>query len=803
MGDGKLTDRTTNRGALHGVRIVECGEGVSAPFCTRVLADLGAEVWKVEPVAGDVVRTWGPYPEGQPDLEASATFAYLNAGKKSVRLTGEPNADGAIVSSLVAHADVFVSNLLPGAQERFGIDLEDLGRERSDLVSVQLSPFGGSGPWAGAPGYGINVCAASAISVILGEPNRFPLSFPDELPALQAGLHGAGAILATLLSRRHSGHGHWIDVAEADVLAYYAGGMSLFILDSGGDWMRRGFERHGTIYPSGFYPCQDGFIFMATQTRAQWSGFLRLMGDPDWAREDPDLQDGVAIGFDRAEEVDLHFIPWLLQYTRAELAEMAREADLVLGPINEPKDVLQSAHLEEREFWTDVPLADRTLRIPGMGYRMSGTPYSVGPIPRLGEHGEIAPVDAPASAGVPAVPGPRRSKPLEGYRAVEFGFNWAGPMVGQILADMGMEVIKVETAGRLDFMRHWKHARRFFHNANRSKLSVSVDVKKTEGRELVLSLVRESDLVFDNFAAGVMQRNGLGYDDLRTVKPDVIALSMAMAGQVGPLRHLRGFATIATGFAGLENAIGYADTGPTGLPVIGLGDANAAIQGVISALAALHHREQTGEGQAIDLSQVEAATALSGEMLARYQLDPDASARPRGNDHDRMAPHGIYAAAGEGAWVSIAVGSDDEWAALVRAIGEPEWATADALRTAAGRVAHRSEIDGHLGAWAAGIARDEIVDRLRETEVPVAPVLGIDELASWPQLAARGMAQEVQSFEGASAVVYRTPWHLSEAPEAREGSSPRVGEHNEYVFTEVLGLERDRVDELVAQEVIH
>ena len=153
-------------------------------------------------------------------------------------------------------------------------------------------------------------------------------------------------------------------------------------------------------------------------------------------------------------------------------------------------------------------------------------------------------------------------------------------------------------------------------------------------------LAGSADLVFDNFAAGVMARNGLGYERLAEAKADAIVLSMAMGGQTGSLRHLRGFATTATGFAGLEAAIGYADAGPTGLPSIGLGDANAAIQGVVACLAALWHREQTGEGQFIDLSQIEAATALSGEPLAAAQLGGGVSG-PRGNDHPRMAPHGI------------------------------------------------------------------------------------------------------------------------------------------------------------------
>ena len=789
--------------ALQGIRVVECGEGVSAPFCARVLADLGAEVWKVEPPDGDVSRTWGPFPGGARDPESSADFAHLNAGKKSVRLTGEAREDGATVARLVETADVVVTNLPAGARERVGLDVPTIERAHPGLVVLQLSAYGASGPWAESPGQGVNVCAVAAISVILGEPGRTPLSFPPDLPGLQAGLHGAAAVLTALLGRRTSRSGRRIDVAETDVLAYYAGGMSLFILGSGGAWMRRGFERHGGIYPSGFYPCGDGFVFIATQTRAQWAGFLRLMGDPEWAHEDPVLQDGVAIGWKRAEEVDLHFIPWLLDHTRAELTEMARAADLVLGPINGPDDVLASRHLEERGFWAHARLGGSRVRLPGMGYRLSATPAALGEAPRLGEH---AAVDLPEPRRREATTngaGQGSRRPLAGYRAIEFGFNWAGPMVGQILADMGMEVIKVETAGRLDFMRHWKHARRFFHNANRGKLSVSIDVKKKDGRELVRALVAKSDLVFDNFAAGVMERLGLGYEDLRAVKPDIVALSMAMAGQTGPLRHLRGFATIATGFAGLEAQVGYPDTGPTGLPVIGLGDANAAIQGVVAALAALWHREETGEGQRIDLSQVEAATALVAHSLALRQLDPDASFVPRGNEHESMAPHGIYPAAGEDRWIALAIGSDAEWAALACALGEPAWATRASLATAPGRCAERQAIDAELSRWTARHDRDELVDRLRRGGLAASPVLAIDELQTWPQFVARGLVRSTPSFDGGKELVYRTPWQLAGEAEPPSGSSPRLGEHNDYVLGKLLGLEPERFAELVGSEVIH
>jgi crotonobetainyl-CoA:carnitine CoA-transferase CaiB-like acyl-CoA transferase len=777
---------------------------VSAPWCTRILAALGAEVVKVEPLDGDPARRWGS-PAAEPGGTGhGALFAWLNAGKRSVRLAGDPTSDGHLVERLTAGADVVVTNLLPAEQASWGFTGSRLATAAPGLVTLSLSAYGSWGPWAHGAAESINVCAVGGVSIVLGEPGRVPLSFPFDLPAMQAGLHGAAAILSALLTRRRTGRGQRIEVAEADVMAFLAGGMSLFILGGGGKWSRRGLERHGGIYPSGFYPCKDGFIFLATQSRAQWTALLRLMGDPAWASADPALRDGVAIGWQRADEVDLHFIPWLAERTRAELVELAgRDPDIVLGPINDVSDVLAAPHLRARDFWDEIEAGERSIRMPGFGYTMTATPPRSGPAPRLGADTAsptfVTPPSPPAPPASVDAAIPRRS--LAGYRAIEFGWNWAGPLVGQMLADMGVEVIKIESQSRQDFMRHWPHARAFFHNANRGKLSVSVDVKRPEGRELVRRLVRTADVVYDNFSAGVMTRNGLGYDSLRAVRPDVIVMSMGMAGQTGPLRHLRGFATTATGFAGLEATIGYPDVGSTGLPVIGLGDANAAIQGVVALLAALWHREQTGEGQFIDLSQIEAATTLMAAPIAEQQLTGRVRG-PRANAHDRLAPHGIYPALGTERWVALAIRSDAEWNALVRAMGAPDWARDESLARSAERVQRRDEIDACLARWTATIERDALVALLRNAGLAAAPVLEIDEMNAWPHFVARGLWRDVDSFEGVPGRSYATPWHLDATPGGIDRPSPRLGEHEEYVFGSLLGLSAAERTALRNREVI-
>ncbi len=789
MGVREVTQGSTTgaAAALEGVHVLEIGHGVSAPFCTRLLADLGARVCKLELPEGDPARRWEPrVADG-----SSALFAYLNAGKDSVVLSGDADSDAALVADKASHCDVVVTNLSSAEEKSWACDVTAATARAPRAIVVRLSPFGATGPWSDRRGESLSACAAGGISVVLGEPGHTPLSLPFDLPALQAGLHGAAAAMTALIDRDRSGR-RSIDIAESEVLAYYAGGMSRFILGAKGKWLRRGFERHGGIYPSGFYPCKDGFIFLATQKRDQWAGFLELMGNPEWAEANPVYKDGVKIGWKHADEVDVHFIPWLAQHTRAELTKMAKQADLVLGPINDAEDVMNEPHLDARSFWGDIDVGGERVRIPGMGYRMTGTPCRMGTVPRLGEHAPDAPERVSAAASNGSDRKRVGNRPLAGFRAIEFGFNWAGPMVGQILSDMGMEIIKVESAGRLDMMRHWPHARSFFHNTNRGKLSISINIKTEEGRALVRRLAAHSDLVFDNFAAGVMTKNGLGYDDLCREAPNIIALSMAMAGQTGPLAHLRGFATIATGFAGIEAAIGYPDTGPTGLPVIGIGDANAAIQAVLSALVALWHRDRTGQGQFIDLSQIEAAAALSGEPLTRFQVTGEGIA-PHANGHPRMAPHGVYPTKGEEKWLALAIASDLEWRALVELLGTPAWAADESLANVSQRQQRATEIDAHLAEWSATRDRDPLVEELCGAGLAAAPVLEIDELHTWPQFVERGTWQNAPSFEGKDDIVYRTPWHMSDAPREVASGSPAVGEHNDFVFGEILGLSEEEV----------
>lgn len=779
-------------GALDGLRVVEVGTYVAAPFAARLLADLGADVVKVEAAAGDPVRRLGPGAgEG---AEAGVVFAWLNAGKSGAFLDLDDPVDRGALDDLLAGADVLFENTAPGERARWGLGFDDLSGRHPHLVAVSLSPYGRSGPWAERPGSDLTAQAASSLPLGLGMPEREPIRIPYDQADFQAGLHAAAAALCALHERRRSGRGQGVDVSTAHVMGYQVGGMYLVTAKAGRPWERRGTLLHGAVYPTGFFPCRDGYICIASQTPKQWEAFLKLMGDPKWAKEDEHARDAVYLGMVDQKPADVHFRDWLMRYTRAEMLEMAMAERIVLGVAQTVDEVLDSPQLASRDLWADVA----GVRVPKPGYRFSVTPARLG--------AETAELVAESGRGDPrsatGTQGGDRGRALAGVRILDFGWNWAGPMAGQLLADMGAEVIRIETSKRQDLMRFVDFTSWFFCHTNRSKKSALFNVAIPEGAEMVRRLAATADVVMDNFAAGVMAKNGLSYEDLRAAKDDVIVVSMSMAGQEGPLRDMRGFASIATGYSGLELMVGYPEDGTaTGLLPFGLGDTTMAIQGVIGALAALRHRDETGEGQFVDVSQIDAATATMGEPLADFQLT-GAVAGAQGNLHPWFCPHGIYPAGGEERWVALAVRDEVEWAALCGVLGRDDWAGDPALATAAGRRERGEEIDAALVEWCTGWDRDAAADALAAAGVPAAPVLELAQRDAHPQFTERAFTWPHEAEGWDPCTVYATPWRLTATPAEMVRPTPLLGEHSESVYRDLLGLTDDEIARLRADKVL-
>jgi benzylsuccinate CoA-transferase BbsF subunit len=400
-----------------------------------------------------------------------------------------------------------------------------------------------------------------------------------------------------------------------------------------------------------------------------------------------------------------------------------------------------------------------------------------------------------------------REGPLTGIRVADFTWAWAGPQGSLLLSMLGAEIIKIESQARLDHARvHSLTAGSLdggidespiFNDLNLGKRSLTLNLRKPEARELVKRLVEKSDVALQNMRPGVLDRMGLGYEDLRETKPDLIMLSSSAVGATGPERTYAGYAPTFACLSGIADISGHPDEPPN--PLSGSVDLRVGTAAAFAVLAALIHRRRTGEGQHIDLSSTEVMSSMMGEAFVGYGLTGRVPGRI-GNRDTVMAPHGCYRCRGEGEWVSIAVASDREWRSLRSVVADPDLDHVD-FASEASRWAHQERLDAIVERWTSGRAPADAVEALQAAGVAAAVVHSGASLSRDPHVLARGVFETVDHPILGETRVLRPPWRLDGA--GVPGPAPLLGQHNQYVLKEILGLEAAEIEALVAASVVY
>ncbi|MBI1885953.1 MAG: CoA transferase [Chloroflexi bacterium] len=414
-----------------------------------------------------------------------------------------------------------------------------------------------------------------------------------------------------------------------------------------------------------------------------------------------------------------------------------------------------------------------------------------------------------------------REGPLNGIRVTDFTWVWAGPFCTLQLAHMGAEVIRIETTKRIDVLRMlppWAEGQPgpnragYFNQYNQGKRSIQLDLTQPEGAELAKRIVAMSDIAVENFAAGVLERLGLGYEALRQVKPDIIMISLSGYGQTGPESTYVSYGPAQVPLAGLSTLTGYTDMDRPGHVGMSYGDPNAGLHGAFAVLAALWHRERTGRGQYIDMSQWESTMAVIGDAILGQSMNGEQPPLV-GNRDPLMAPHGVFRcgpATGdlppgvlpEDRWVSIACGSDDEWRRLCEAMGRPEVADDARFRTMAGRKANEDDLEGIVEEWTSQHDPFEVSEKLQQARVAAFPPLANFQLGEDPNLNAGGFFVEKEHPEVGIRKHAGIPWRMSETPCQVWRAAPTLGQDNDYVFGELLGRSAEEIGALKQRQVI-
>jgi crotonobetainyl-CoA:carnitine CoA-transferase CaiB-like acyl-CoA transferase len=396
-------------------------------------------------------------------------------------------------------------------------------------------------------------------------------------------------------------------------------------------------------------------------------------------------------------------------------------------------------------------------------------------------------------------------KPLAGIRIADFTVHNAGPFCTHLLSQLGAEVIKVESAMRPDAFRkpHPVYGRMgpaTFDQVASTKLSIRINLKKPEGVVLARRLVAVSDVAAESFRPGVIERLGLGFEDLKAVKPDIIMLCVSSSGQSGPDRHFAGYAPLFGAWGGLGEMTGYSDGPPVEMRHVM--DHTVGMNSAVAVLAALQRRRATGVGGLVDVSAREVASSLLGEalLLAAAGKEPHRI----GNEHLTMAPHGVYPAQGEDRWVSIAVTSDAEWQVLAAIVDEPGLVADARFAKAVDRHANRAALEPILSTWTRSMPADDIAGMLQDAGIAAHSSWTTPELAADPHLRARGAICEVQEPDGRHRAAVGVPMRLSKGPQIGiHRGTPALGEDEDYVYGELLGLSRAERIALEKSEVIY
>lgn len=392
---------------------------------------------------------------------------------------------------------------------------------------------------------------------------------------------------------------------------------------------------------------------------------------------------------------------------------------------------------------------------------------------------------------------------LSGTRVTDFTWALAGPFCTAILALMGSEVIKIENRRRPDLIRRISSALGLedeedlersveFNGINLNKKSLGLDLAHAKGIEIARKLIAISDVVVENFSPGVMEKLGLDYREVKKIKPDIIMASISYSGQGGPETNYLGYAPLFHAVSGLAHLTGYPDSPPgyIRVPIDSMVGSTAAV----AVLAALYHRRKTGKGQHVDLSAREAISSLIGHYLIDAARGDKASRR--GNEDESMVPHNCYPCRGEHNWISVAVESDEEWRALCAVLGDSPLADDPRFATPEARRKHLEELDKTLSGLTANFELKELTHALQAAGVAAFPVMRAPDIFTDPHLESRGFITEVDHPRLGRQTVFGPPWKFTSSASQTTSPAPLLGQHNEYVLKELLGMSQAQIEKL-------
>ena len=810
---------------LDGIRVLDLATP-RAEMAGKVLADMGAEVIKIEPPEGAAARRLPPFSEAEP--ERSLYWAAMGLGKRSVVIDLDSAAGQDDVRALLATADVLIESFDPGVMADLGLSYEDVREEHPQLIYVSVTPYGQDGPWADRPAADLTLEAAGGLIGLQGDPDRPPVSVGYPQAQIHAGVQAAADTAIALRERELSGLGQHLDVSMQAAVVWTLMHATGFPPNTGDDPPGTCADRAGepgAAAVMGVLPCLDGYVVFSivpgglglrhSALFMRWVAecgelFGELEGADigEWAEdlgraamEDPE---------EMARQIGIaseHLRRFVAKRTMNELFERAVADGFMMAPLYTAADIAVDPHLAARDYWVEI----EGKRYPGAFAKLSETPLRLErPAPALGQDQSLL-----AEVGRAAAPQQSRAISSNGVRSEDGGafsgvkiadFAWVGvgPLISKSMADHGATVVHIESSTRPDVLRLGPPFKdnqpgldraQFMANFNSSKLGVALRMDTEEGLDYARQLVDWADVVVESFTPGTLARWGLDYATLSQDRPELIMLSTCLRGQYGPQASYAGFGLQGACLSGLHRITGWPDRTPAGTWGAYTDFINPRFgSGVLAA--AIRYRDLTGRGQYIDLAQTEAGIHFQGPLQLDYFENGRVALAP-GHDSMYACPHAVFRVQGQERYIAIATETTAQWRALCEAAGlsvwsGPEW---DDLNT---RINAKAEIEAALAEWCLPQTPDAVIDCLSAVGVPVALVEWPSDLYTDPQLSHRNFFVTLDH-----SVMGPTPYdglvtQFSGGTARLRKAAPALGEDTHYVLSEILGASDEDIFAAVA-----
>ncbi|MGY3361740.1 crotonobetainyl-CoA:carnitine CoA-transferase CaiB-like acyl-CoA transferase [Bradyrhizobium sp. GM0.4] len=793
---------------LSHLRVVEIGSSAATSYCARMFADFGADVQKVEPKGGDPLRRSAPLTRS----DDSAWFAFLNFNKSSIIIdASDPNATTRL-TELIEDCDILVDGRDVDPADCPPIDIASIRQRRPALIYLEASWFGCEGPYAGFAATDATVRALAGLIKLVGPIEGPPLYAPDFQTGILAGLWGFIATASSVVRRMQGGAGRsWsLSIFESSLaLSEYL----MFEAFACGDVMRRiGINRFWPNFPVGIYPTKKGWLGLSTVTPGQWRAFCDML-DLSELRDDS----GLAFNEGRLKhigQIERQFMPRLKARTAKQWFAEGLKRKIPLVPVPEISDLLEDAEKKARGAIVPVVIGNEEGLTAGSMQRLTLTPpRRGGRVPAPGEQQHSAHIRTHVSLTGPGSADCMNADqlPLHGIRVIDFTMGWAGPLCTRTLADLGADVIKIEAIQYPDWWRGvdrrsgYVEAQMYeraqcFCIMNRNKRGITLDLKRSQGLALAKRLLANADIVVSNYSVDVLPRLGLGYDVLKTLNPRLVMMSMSAFGASSIYRDCRAYGSTLEQGSGLPSVVGSADQPPV-MSHTAFGDPVGGLNGCAAVLLALIHARNTGQGQLIDLAQIECMIPFAAPWITVQSIG-GAPLTKYGARHPQLVPHGCFRCAGEDNWIVIAATDADMWQRLAILIGRPDWASDASLESAEARRGIEDLIESGIAAWTRTRDADQAMSELQGARVAAGVARLPIDLLKDRHLGSRAFLQEVErAFIGLHPQP-SMPIREGAAPYAIRTAAPTLGQHTREVLTELLGLSDGEIAQLASENII-